>query len=201
MSVRNNIHQASVGAQKAADSGKTVGFILGMDKPRVMFKDNTYQCAFLDLFMTMSVGPRDLLLGKNWCVDELFYWTPDLPELVIKQAHLVMNFFKKNPALRYLIETAYLGKWQHQEEYYEICKALCYPYWNRDAFQTDKIINPTLPEHDNWYLKTHSIESKKNWIAGLNEIDRLVDKKWLNNGSIRNGIEGSWSKFYTLSKT
>jgi hypothetical protein len=140
-------------------------------------------------------------LGKNWFVDELFYWTPDLPELVIKQAHLVMEFFQKNPHLLYLINTAHLTGWQHREEYYEICKALCYPYWNRDAFQTDKISNPTLPEHDNWYIKSQSIESKKNWLDGLSEINRIIDPKWLSNGNIYNGIVGSWSKFYTLSKT
>jgi hypothetical protein len=201
MSVRNKIHEASVSAQKAAESGKTVGFILGMDKPRVMYKDNTFQCAFLDLFMTMSVGPKDLLLGKNWFIDELFYWTPDLPELVIKQAHLVMNFFKQNPNLIYLVDTAHLGGWQHREEYYEICKALCYPYWNRDAFQTDKISNPTFTEHDNWYNKTQSIESKKIWLDGLSEVNRLIDPKWLHNGTIHDGLVGSWSKFYTLSKS
>lgn len=199
MSVRNKVHDASKGAMAAAHAGKKVGFVLGMDKPRVMYKDGTYQMAFLDLFMTMSVGPRDLLLGNDWVVDELFYWSPDMPELIIKQGHLIRNFFENNTALRHLIDQAHLKSWQHREEYYEICKAICYPYWNRAAFQTRKILNPTLPEHDNWYINSQTIDSRKNWLNGLAEIDKLLDPVWLHDGSIINGMAGTWSKFYSLT--
>lgn len=198
MASRNKIHEASIGAMKTVEQGKTVGFVLGMDKPRIFYHNHTYQTAFLDLNMTMSIGPKDLLQGNNWFVDELFYYTPDLPRLPIKQAHMMKNFFLQNPQLRYIVEDANVRSWAYRDEYYEICKSVCYPNWNRNAFQTKKISNPTLSENDAWYFKSN-IDSKQHWLAGLAEVDRLVDKKWLHDGTVKNGLFGSWSKFYNLS--
>jgi hypothetical protein len=77
-------------------SGKTVCHLHGIDKPIIKFVNGRYIFQFLDTAVTPAVTiPRynsdlsDMLNKQQF--HELFYWTPDLPQLVIKQCQVVMS--------------------------------------------------------------------------------------------------------------
>lgn len=75
--------------------GKKVGFIWGTCKPRVMCLNGKYIWAFEDAIQGQS---KDLqTVDKDWDFNELFYWSPDLPKLCIKQAHVIKNYMKSSP--------------------------------------------------------------------------------------------------------
>ena len=76
--------------------GKKVGFIWGVDKPKVLVDDDLncnyiFACAGIAAAITPAMQRRN----NTWEFDELFYWSPDFPKIPIKQAHIIKNFTKR----------------------------------------------------------------------------------------------------------
>ncbi len=68
--------------------------ITGLDKPRVWcVQDKLWYFSIPDLINVLS-DP-----GHSLMVQEPFYWTADMPELVIKQCHVIKNWAKANETL------------------------------------------------------------------------------------------------------
>lgn len=64
------------------------GIIQGQDKPYIFLKDGWLHTDFWDQVMSWNLaGDRTF---------EYFYWAPDLPELHVKQCHMVINWWEKN---------------------------------------------------------------------------------------------------------
>jgi hypothetical protein len=74
------------------NSGKQVGFIYGVCKPRVFAVNNKYYWRFDDGQHGASRKTQDD--NREWDFNELFYWSPDCAKIAIKQAHVVKNFLK-----------------------------------------------------------------------------------------------------------
>jgi hypothetical protein len=193
---RNHLFDRSSTALAQLNAGKKVCFISGIDKPRVILKDGVFYFAFLDHFLSLGTGQKYLIDGKQWFVEELFYWTPDMPKLIIKQAHVMMNYFKKHPERRYLIDRADLGDWKHRQTYFELAKSLMYPYWNGSTFQAGKPDYVTFMELDNWFINSNH-RSRDHWLAGVKEAQRIIDPYWISQDNDPK-LTGSWSKFYQL---
>ena len=199
MIARNRLHN-SRNHLNLVDKGKRVAFIYGVDKPRIILKNGTYYVAFLDLILQQSVGLGGIATNSDWDCDEFFYWTPDMPKLIIKQAHMVKKFFEQNPLLKPYVENANEAQWTglYSEKYFDVVKSIVYPTWNPKVWQTKKNSSLTFPENDSWFFKHTDSAAKKNWLAGVNEVKRLVDAKWLNQGDVSHGFVGSWSKWYSI---
>jgi hypothetical protein len=96
---------------------------------------------------------------KGW-YDELFYWTPDFPELPIKQAHVLNNFIKHCED-RNLFESINEERFQpngfsnrfdmHLKDPY--VKTVLYPKWSNDIFCNGKTASFTYSIRDSWFLK------------------------------------------------
>ena len=81
-----------------AEQGKRIGVVWGIDKPSLRYDQdgNLYT-----LISDMGVNVADAPFDKNYPnVDRLlFYWTPDFPELMVKQAHVVARVAHKKENL------------------------------------------------------------------------------------------------------
>jgi hypothetical protein len=83
------------------DAGKNVAHVQGIDKPYVKLKNEVYSFYFREEMTTLAFEPE----GTNELAEkikkhqhhEFFYWTPDLPKLVIKQAQIAKKFYMVNP--------------------------------------------------------------------------------------------------------
>jgi hypothetical protein len=83
-------------------TGKKVAFIHGIDKPKVIVDEKmnfsfSFGCVGVNTAITPSMQRRN----NDWEFDELFYWSPDFPKIVIKQCHVIKNFFKRNGHQRF----------------------------------------------------------------------------------------------------
>ena len=81
--------------KRIIDSGKSLCFIHGADKPRIFLENGRYCLKFIDLIDT-CVNNRTMQLARPWEHDEFFYWSADLPQLIAKQAHIVKNYLRGN---------------------------------------------------------------------------------------------------------
>lgn len=94
--------------------------LYGIDKPRVWLDDKgNASMVFTQMSPMAYVHAGKQQQNQSWAHDEMFYWTPDMPELVCKQAHTILKFLQlsdeqslidKNCDWDTLIESRDLGK-------------------------------------------------------------------------------------------
>ena len=75
------------------NSGKRVAFIWGLEKPKIVNINGSYDLIFKDLIENAVTASRqiDPMPGQ---FDELFYWSPESGKLLAKQAHTIKRFLK-----------------------------------------------------------------------------------------------------------
>lgn len=83
--------------KKLVEQGKKVCLLWGWDKlSMVIDQDLDCKVQFLDSGTASTMHPQDRWKNdQNLPIDECFYWSPDLPELICKQAHQVKSFFSR----------------------------------------------------------------------------------------------------------
>jgi hypothetical protein len=176
-------------------SGKKVCFLWGHEKPRLAHIDGKFRFRFLDI---IDNGPDvDSISGRTPYTDELFYWTADMPEIPIKQGHLVMNYLKRATLEDPNISTesnglAYIVKdgqklWITKHG----LQSIIYPNWNNNTFQVTKgdII---MSIRDTWFFQMGPDNEAVNvYNIGLKEVfENLVPTYWRNHPTnIRKGLK------------
>lgn len=180
------------------DQGKRVCMLWGVDKPKVCIKDKKWYLYFMDVQANNAnpeVGQWDNI------TNEYFYWTPDLPELLCKQAHTIRKWFDL-PANTYL---QHLARWPNysfaqRTTFEHIIKPLLYPDYDPATFQTSKPTNSFYNEMDYWFYQNfQDTHVYRVWQAGLKHLVDNIDPKYFNNELGRPvGFVGFISPFYYL---
>ena len=180
------------------DQGKSVCMLWGVDKPKVCIKDKKWYLYFMDV-QANNANP-EVGMWDN-VVNEYFYWTPDLPELLCKQAHTIRRWFDL-PTNKYL---QHLARWPNysfsqRTTFEHIIKPLLYPDYDPATFQTSKPTNSFYNEMDHWFYTnfqgTHVYHA---WQAGLKHLVDSIDPKYFNNEMGRPvGFVSFISPFYYL---
>jgi hypothetical protein len=189
------------------ESGKRFCMLVGMDKPRIFHEHGRYSFRFLD--MIDISGNVSSMAGLKPYTDEMFYWTPDLPAIVIKQSHVILKYLKQDPVsqLPYVsTEKSDLAYRTENNVKYWLSNhgvhALIYSHWNPDTFSIGKSPSPILTPRDRWFFNIESTNSvHENWQAGLQRLWELLPNYWRNDpDSISAGVKGCWSRDYYLEK-
>jgi hypothetical protein len=184
--------------RRDADRGKRICVLYGIDKPKMCIRDGKWYVYFMDLQANHSnsvVGDYDNI------TNEYFYWTPDLPEIVHKQAHIIKNWFMlpQNKFLQYLV------RWPNHSianrtAYEQMVKPLIYPDYDPATFQVAKPTNSFYNEMDFWfYSNFKDTDAYRAWQAGLKLLVSHIDDKYFNKQmGAPVGFVGFLSPFYCL---
>lgn len=112
------------------DSGKSLCFVYGVDKPNLSVgQDNKLYCDFTDTSLSSFVGVDRKIANQSWDHDEMFYWTPDLPELAVKQVHVIKRYidqFADCHTDNYLVMR---GDQMHGDQYGQFADPVNLPYF------------------------------------------------------------------------
>jgi len=183
-------------------SGKKLCFVYGSEKPRTFLQDGRYCVKFLDI-VDNTVSARTQSLNRDWEYDELFYWSPDLPQLVIKQAHSVMKYLKTvKPNSIDFSKDAKFGSFGcvvlNGSTYYLTNHGLHRIIYGIQNTYTVKPSSTFFSERDAWFLKNPAhLTSSKNYVQGITKLETLLPSYWIN-GIFSKGIKGCVSKPYWL---
>jgi len=181
------------------DSGKKIAVVIGIDKPRLLLINKEWYLFFSDLH-TNSAHP--IVGDYSNITNELFYWTPDFPEICIKQAHLVKNWFDQahNSHLNYLVEFANMNNIARRSTYENIVKSIIYPDYDLSTWQTSKPTNSFYNEMDTWFYQNFkNTKLYGAWEAGINFlIDKIDPKYFLYESNKPTGLTIQLSPFYYL---
>jgi len=188
----------SIDQKYLADTGKSICVLYGIDKPKMCICDGKWYLYFMD-FQANYANP-DVGDYTN-ITNEYFYWTPDLPEISVKQAHTIMNWFNQpnNQHLQYIL------RWPNHSvsqrtTYESIVKPLLYPDFDPLTFQVSKPGSNFYSEMDYWFyenFKNHKLY--QSWLAGIAFVENNIDRKYFNieiNRAV--GFVGFLSPFYCL---
>jgi thiol-disulfide isomerase/thioredoxin len=202
---RQNIQESVPEWKNMFDQGKSVAFIHGVDKPRVaQAATGEYIFRFIDTVDSL-VTVRNQMLNRPWDNQEFFYWTPDAPKIVIKQAHILKKYLKTSTTTsRWISKTKsdLACKIVNGETWWislEGIHSLIYPNWHPVPYQF-KPISLILSPRDTWFYNLGDSESpRKIWKTGLEKRWNIVPDYWKNDVTdIKKGFKSSFSKEYSL---
>jgi hypothetical protein len=181
-----------------ADSGKKICVLYGIDKPKICIKEGKWYLYFLDIQANCSVG---VVEDYTNITNEYFYWTPDMPDIVRKQAHMIKNWFSmpQNTHLQYLIRWPN-HNFAQRTTYEALIKPVIYPTYDSYTWQTAKPTNSFYNEMDHWFYENfQGTESYKIWEGGLELLVNNIDNKFFNKeGGRPVGFVGFLSPFYCV---
>jgi hypothetical protein len=185
--------------------GKKVCILWGSDKPRIIHHNDKFFYQFLD---TIDNGPTvKSIAGQNPYYDELFYWTPDLPEICIKQSHLIKNYLNHNDVTSLPFVSKHNSglafRVVNGEKYWinmHGVHKLIYPKWDIDTFSVGKVERIIFTERDTWFFNIEQEHaSRKNWQSSLEKLWKILPDYWKNDlDDMGRGIRGCTGKMYTL---
>lgn len=181
--------------QQLIDKKQTVCFVWGYDKPLVSVDEsNKFRIKFSEYSSATIVKPKHQFENRQDKFDEAFYWTPDLPEMICKQAHVIRRYVENIH-----LENAdgiFVKKIQKKEFNYNISftrsgqllmlttdgiHALIYPGWNPASVVATKPSSPILTDKDLWWYKDTNDKTTAWYTRGLIELRQHIKKihpKW-----------------------
>lgn len=165
--------------QDLADQGRNVCFVYGVEKPLVTSDaQGNFYINFED--GNDQAYPRFQMLGRPWEFVEFFYWSPDLPELAAKQAHVVRRYMKDLDDTQIDGYHVYRGELLNDSIGSNIgldprdskCRItkdgetvhllapglhrLIYPNWQPDAIVSPKPMSLIFSPRDSWFFKNNA---------------------------------------------
>lgn len=160
-----------------ADSGKRVAFITGTDKPRLyQHSDGHWSFRFIDMFDN-SVTPAQQLSQNIMFSPEFFFWSPDSPQIVIKQAHVIKRWLghvDRSTAGLTTRNTGLANKKINGTQHWitpEALHQLIYPGWEPIPYQM-KNPSPIFSQRESWFRQMTDLD------PAFRHYRISIEKKW-----------------------
>jgi len=160
-----------------ADSGKRICVLYGVDKPKISIVDGNWYLYFTDVHANHA---NPVVGDYTNITSELFYWTPDMPEIGAKQAHVIRRWFDmpQNQHLKHIVHYANLNTDQ-RTTYENLIKTIIYPDYDPTTWQTAKPTNSFYNEMDHWFhVNMAGTQFYSAWEAGLQMLVDKIDPRY-----------------------
>ena len=186
--------------RRTLEQGKNLCVLWGIDKPKICIRDSKWYVYFMDV--QANAANPDVGHYTN-VTNEYFFWSPDLPEIVVKQAHVVKHWFSldSNKHLQYLIRWPN-HSFSQRTAFEQMIKPLIYPDFDAATFQTAKPTNSFYNEMNHWfYTNFQDTHAYRVWQSGLGYLTQNIDAKFFNKEKGQPvGFVGFLSPFYYLGE-
>ena len=173
----NYIHFTEV--RKRFDKEKTIGLVLGIEKPRTMIVNNKFYTRFSDRSANIVTVAEHIKEYTNSSV-EFFYWSPDCLPLLTKQAHVIKKWVEANPEKKVVWTKEAVAK-LYRTVHERILRSLLYTTWDNQYWQADKATKDWYSEFDTWFIEGYK-DTKANaiWWEGINYVKNNLPTFMLN---------------------
>ena len=161
--------------------GKTVCFVWGIEKPQIFPEGDRHFLQFFDIVDNCVTAYTQSRAKQGW-YDELFYWTPDMPELVVKQAHTLLRFVETCDIPHfYQTKSNRYGYNKRLRKYLtsEAAKTVLYPTWDPNTYCNGKASSMVFSERDRWFWVSN-IQTRDNIEALGKRYFKTIGDFWLN---------------------
>ena len=186
------------------DQGKRLCLLWGLDKPRICHENGKFLVKFIDI---VDNGPTvKSFTGELPYSDEIFFWTPDLPKIVIKQGHLIKNHLNN-----YTFTSPFISEQRSDLAYKEVegrrhwlsnhgLHAIIYPNYRIGTLTAPKPASTVFSPRDVWFNKMESSHrALQVWKMGVDKLWKTIPDYWKNDpAQVGSGLKACWSKNYYL---
>jgi hypothetical protein len=196
--------------QTLIEKGVKIGFIWGSEKPRVEYNQMSkkYAFKFIDA-IDNGPGTRHQIVNREWEHDEMFYCSPDCIDLLCKQGHVIMNFFKKHkdfpidqmhsdnkidlPDIKLMFDNHLT---EDGMSFRNLLNWLIYPKFDFKMFTVGKPHSSVYSLRDEMWLKDHTFKQQ---IDKLGMHFHSISRKWWRTeDNLEHGLKFFYSKPYYL---
>lgn len=193
------INMATAKEIKIARCGKRSAFIVGVDKPQLWYRDNTLYCVFLD---KMTASQRRPLVRDVNRTTELFYWTPNMPEITLLQSRAIYQMLKQKPHLTSLIDISKPHNPDNKRIWDQVVREIIYDqYVKLNAFQTYKPTSSIYDESESWIFNCNDLEWLQSWKHSMNSIFANIDSKFFEKrNNVVHGFIGFFDGMYPIGQ-
>lgn len=197
---RTRVHEIETFYKDSILAGKNICFLWAVDKPRIFHENGRYAFRFIDILDHAAV--------PGSCAPvELFYWSPDLPEMMIKQAHVIKRYLENsNINSRFISETpSHLACKKIGSQRLWLSNhglhSLIYPTWDVDTFTAGKTPSSIISPATHWFANLEKSNlARSGWEAIMQHWWKGLPDYWRNDPiNIYKGIKGCLSKPYYLN--
>lgn len=187
--VANTHIQSTDHYKRITDSGKSICFIEGVDKPMLSYYNKQWSFKFTSRLDSIT-SVKKIIDNHPWDTSELFYWAPESWKIIAKQAHAVKNFFKQNPNVIKTLPTAKFLRDNPQLRLEhttleilgrvvptELLKKIIYPYWRDDFVNHGKAgwHSTMIGNTNGWYLQSVDQTPGAKWqLAGVKKLADMM---------------------------
>jgi len=186
--------------------GRTA-FIRGVDKPRLVMQDGQWYVSFLDAHI-MSGTPTGMLKhNQDWDIQEYFYWTPDMPEIVAKQAHVMIDYFERTLPQDQIAKLTTKESSFDRGKYNDYADPLVYqryvdqlPGQPKTYYSLGKPLSSNVWHKDIWFFQNRDVleDDYNKWVAGLDMLRRKIPDHRFNR--FKQDKLGELKDFYRLDQ-
>lgn len=180
------------------ETKRSVAFIEGIDKPLVYFDGKDYYCFFMDTSAYHVMSPLEFSdegKSNNNYFTEFFYWSRDMPQIVIKQAQEIKYSCEVNQWTKFMASKILTT---HINEYRDVLHPIIYDKEIILDFQTEKPSTKIIRPMDNWFWQTTSKKVQGHYLETIDYFKNNIDSKHGIGGDVLNGFSAVKSKFYKL---
>lgn len=183
-----------------AMQGRAVGRIYGCEKPKIRHHDNKYWAYFQDVGIYTHTAPgttaesRALFEFHNV---EPFYWTPFMPEIVVKQCQTIMAMVKSNQRFQLRLHSA-LSKLRGWTDYETLIAPVIYTRYNDVIWRTEKVTEFVVRGTDNWFWQGADVKQTINFLDLLKWYDDKIDSSEFFEGTVLSGSRPKTSGQYFI---
>jgi hypothetical protein len=166
------------------DKYQNVTTIFGIDKPSTLIEHNALIVKYRDDATWLKTSYNNNLKFNI----EYFYWTPDLPEIVKEQCHVIYQYIRFKPELNYLFtpnpvsvyaDSNLNADFRKQNRLKrDLINMLVYPDWDGTLFQSNKPDSPHNNSQHSWILSKGTPVELESWFSALNHMRSQLDEKF-----------------------
>ena len=180
---------------RLTDKGKTSCQLLGIDKPLVYFDGTDYYTFFVDQ-SAYHISPVDNTLKDlfDTSVTEFFYWTPDMPEIVVKQAQEIKQACELNHVIRSLFTKTLKNE---VGIYRTVMQHIIYDPAHSPRLQTGKPGQNAGKVLQAWFYEGDQT-MLNNYEYTIRELSKTVQTDYFVDDNHHKGFKSILSKFYKL---
>jgi hypothetical protein len=182
---------------KLAEQGKRIGVVLGIDKPQLRYYGDTIKTLIVD--KVVNIGSKDPFDYPYPNVDRvLFYYTHELPELMVKQCHVLYKFMHKpeNVWLKKIVRDLSnprpntgtvndmgvpIPSKSPKSIYQRSITPIIYPgTWDGSVFQCEKADGQFMASHNDWFWNLHkNTNFAQMMVSEFNRFYKQFDDQYL----------------------
>jgi hypothetical protein len=176
--------------------------IQGVDKPQILVHRGK--------IWTFQVCDRHAPMNDQHTnmINEPFYWTADLPELLVKQAHCIKNYFQNRPENIPVEADSYGHVWDKKDivpliypDYNNFAPGDPLPYWDPHTDGHSFLKKNNEPRYCGVDAEIEKTPVYDAWCKGIDLADHLIERRYKTEDSIWTaGLVTMYSKPRWLGK-